>query len=249
MPPKPTSSKPTLSQLQKIRDRLLAERERLKVELKENCPEVYQWLTEHKIDLNHLSKYSKNFAVAVALTNQMVTTDPAIALTLEPPPAPVQIDATTATPTPTPASGLMSTGDTVEDQIQTVWKLYQPYIEKSAKEYDVDPKLIFATIMTESEGNPRAYRYEPHLDEGSYGLGQMLYSTAVGLGFTGQPEDLYDPEKNINMIARYHRSTLDTYGPLTPEQLTTAYNAGSPYSRAYPGHIARFREWYYANVS
>ena len=98
--------------------------------------------------------------------------------------------------------------------------------------------------MIESGGNPRAVRYEPRLNDASYGLGQLLYSTARGLGYAGTPAGLYDPETNIDLIARYHRRNLDHYGHLTAEELTTAYNTGSPYKKPWSGHLAKFNKWY-----
>lgn len=121
---------------------------------------------------------------------------------------------------------------------------YRKTIEKSASTYNLDPQLLYATIMTESEGNEFAFRYEPNLKDASFCMGQILLSTARSLGFSGKPKDLYNPEVCINLIGKYYRTMLDTHGNLTFTQLAKAYNSGSPYKRAVRGHIARFSYWY-----
>jgi len=82
--------------------------------------------------------------------------------------------------------------------------------------------------MTESEGDRFAFRYEYHLEEPSLGLGQVLVSTARTLGFEGDLSELYNPEVSIDLIGKYHRRMLDEFGELSPVELATAYNAGSP---------------------
>jgi len=224
----------TPQQLQDIKKRLIDKREKLKEELRIKHKEVYQWLLDHHIDLDNLQKYSQNIAAALILTNQLM------------------INPSGLTPIPTPAS-LVSTpkdqpdleGLAPEEEAKRVWELYGRIIDEVAQEYGIDPQLIFATIMTESEGNPRAYRYESHINDASYGLGQILYTTALSLGFTGSPEEMYKPEVAIDLIGRYHKNTLETYGPLGPEQMTTVYNCGNLFGYPYPGHLDRFCSWYY----
>ncbi len=121
---------------------------------------------------------------------------------------------------------------------------YNTIIQKVASEYNLDPQVIYATIMTESEGNENAYRYEPHIRDASLCMGQILISTARSLGFKGDPQQMYEPNICIDLIGKYHRHMLDTYGELTPLQLATAYNTGSPWKRPVPGHLFRFKMWY-----
>lgn len=127
------------------------------------------------------------------------------------------------------------------------WKKsnYKQLIFEVSQKYNVDPQIIYATIMTESEGNPEAFRYEPGIKDASLCMGQILISTARILGFDKEPKELYQPETCIDLIGKYYRYFLDTYGDLTPRQLATAYNAGSPWKRAYRGHIKRFEKWFY----
>jgi soluble lytic murein transglycosylase-like protein len=135
-------------------------------------------------------------------------------------------------------------GLTDDQKADLVWKRYGYVIKRSATKYDLDPDLIFATIMVESGGNTYAVRHEPYIGDASYGLGQMLYGTARSIGFEGTPDDMFDPEVNIELIAMYHARNKAVYGDLTDEQLTIAYNAGSPYSYPLPGHLDKFNKWY-----
>lgn len=226
-------------QLQKIKSTLIQRRQQLKQELKTKHADVYKWLTDHNIDLDNIQKYSKNIAAALTLTNQLIMSN---------------VNLTTAAPPPTPPQkpdddkNINPDSTQVEnaDKAKYVWNEYGEIIDQVAKKYDIDPQLIFATIMTESEGNPNAYRYERHINDASFGLGQILYTTALGMGFTGTPEDMYRPEISIDLIGKYHRNTIDTYGPLTPEQMTVVYNTGKLFGYPYPGHLIRFKEWYYS---
>ena len=49
----------------------------------------------------------------------------------------------------------------------------------------------------------KAYRYEPHLGEASYGIFQMLASTAKDMGLKGNPEQLYDPYIATEYMIKY----------------------------------------------
>lgn len=218
-----------------IRKRIAEKHKKLLDEFKIKHAELYKWLVDHNVDFNNLHKYSKNIAAALALTNQLIVTNPQI--------APV--------PTPTQTQVASNNNDTDHNltdndkRAREVWQKYGDIIESVAKKYDIDPQLIFATIMTESEGNPDAYRYEPHINDASYGLGQILYGSARNLGYTGTPEEMYRPEISIDLIGKYHKNTKDTYGVLAPEQMTVVYNTGKLYGYPYPGHLTRFKEWYY----
>ncbi len=235
---KPDNSHPgvqlTVKKYNEIKTKLLAKREALKEELKTKHSTAYQWLVDHHIDLDNLQKYSKNIAAAIALTNQLLLTNPLI--------IPV--------PTPPPKNDQQETANpeelSNEEKAKKVWENYGQIIHNVAKKYGIDPQLIFATIMTESEGDIMAYRYEAHINDASYGLGQVLYSTAVGLGFTGAPQDIYRPEIAIDLIGKFHKNTIETYGELPPEQMTVVYNTGQLFGYPYPGHLTRFREWYYS---
>lgn len=238
MPYDDSVPKLTQQQLQSIKAKLIAKKEKLKNELKTKHAAAYKWLIDHNIDLDNLQKYSKNIAALVTLANQLVAGQHAFIPLPKPTPV-VKIDKEENTTDMRDSQ--------VDDSVKAkkVWQEYGEIIEKVAQKYDVDPQLIFATIMTESEGNPKAYRYEPHINDASFGLGQVLYSTAVSLGFTGSPEDIYRPEIAIDLIGKFHRNTIDTYGQLSPERMTVVYNTGQLFGYPTYGHLARFKSWYY----
>ncbi|MBI2616669.1 transglycosylase SLT domain-containing protein [Candidatus Gottesmanbacteria bacterium] len=143
-------------------------------------------------------------------------------------------------PTPAPQENSLQT----EDDRAWTTSLYRKTIGEVANKYHLDAQLLYATIMTESEGNEFAFRYEPQIKDASFCIGQILLSTARSLGFNGEPKELYNPEICIDLMGRYYRFMLDTHGELTFVQLAQAYNTGSPFKWAVPGHIERFTIWY-----
>ena len=149
-------------------------------------------------------------------------------------------------PVPTPIPEEPKPADPVLPEDSGSWTRfkYQKIIADTALKYELDPQLIYATIMTESEGDEFAYRYEPHLDEPSLCMGQILISTARNLGFTGDPLNIYEPEICIDLIGKYYRTFIDQYGNLSAQQLARAYNTGSPWKRPVWGHLTRFNKWY-----
>lgn len=184
-------------------------------------------------DLSKFQSYTTSLAAAIAF----VTTQP-----LSPSATPANT-AITATPILTKAE---LKGKTDLERATLVWARYGHWIRSAAAEYGLDPNLIFATIMVESGGDTYAIRQEPRIHDASYGLGQILYGTARGIGYRGKPEGLYDPKTNIFLIAQYHKRNFDRYTDLNPVELTTAYNTGSPYKRPHPGHLAKFDKWYHS---
>jgi len=93
-------------------------------------------------------------------------------------------------------------------------------------QYKVDPRLVCAVILAESH-----FRLDATSRSGAQGLGQLMPSTAAGLGVN----NAYDPVQNIYGSARYIRSMLDRvagkgeWNKLTFYDLSlalAAYNAG-----------------------
>jgi soluble lytic murein transglycosylase-like protein len=127
--------------------------------------------------------------------------------------------------------------------------------ERAGIDYHVKPLLLKAIALRESNLDPKAYRYEPdywenylkYLDAwkdqvptivaASYGLMQILFTTASGLGFVGTAEELYDPAVNIDLGAKLLKQLLDkvlsrkqyeTFPWLSPLSIVLAqYNGGS----------------------
>lgn len=124
-------------------------------------------------------------------------------------------------------------------------------IEKTAAQYQIDANLIASFVMTESSGNPKAYRYEPLFyeryivplnlpeDEGkgraaSYGLMQIMGEVARELGFQGKFEELYEPETGLNYGVKHLHSFMKRYSTTdnSLDYAIAAYNAGSPRKKA-----------------
>jgi len=164
-------------------------------------------------------------------------------------------------------------------QVAEIWKNYQASVLAASRKYGVPIPAIIATISTESNGNPKAYRYEPlfyrryiknkdhwknnpyyyspRRVSASYGLVQIMYTTAYSVGFRGEPEDLYDPRLNIDVGTAYiaSRFQVKNHG-WDPPKIACAYNAGSvrvTNSNAWgmyhhPGHLDRWIPSYNAAI-
>jgi soluble lytic murein transglycosylase-like protein len=102
---------------------------------------------------------------------------------------------------------------------------YNPIIKKAADRYEIDPALVKAIIMAESNYNPRAIS-----KVGARGLMQLMPATAEALGV----EDCFNPEHNIHGGVRYLRQLLDRFDG-NIEFALAAYNAGSRKVRKYNG--------------
>ena len=131
-----------------------------------------------------------------------------------------------------------------------------------AKKYRLDKRLVMAVAMVESAWNPHAYRFEPkfwdrylannpefnHMKpeeaSASYGVMQIMYTTAVQFGFKGDPKELYDPVVNILLGCKILRILIDKAKTTTnltfwPEDIALArYNGGS---RKNPGPDGKLR--------
>lgn len=81
-------------------------------------------------------------------------------------------------------------------------------------------------MAMESQFDPNAYRDEPDIQDGSRGLMQILYKTAKGVGFDGDPDDLFDPATGALFGAKFFAQLVARY----PNYLdaVASYNMGSP---------------------
>jgi soluble lytic murein transglycosylase-like protein len=127
------------------------------------------------------------------------------------------------------------------------------------KKWGVKKLMLKAIAITESSLNERAYRYEPGYWQrygervvekypflkgcdiskwsASYGLFQLMAPTALDLGWTGDPEELYDPTINANLgaklmsqlVARIRKSGITTTFPFLSEWecACSIYNGGA----------------------
>lgn len=106
---------------------------------------------------------------------------------------------------------------------------YDEIIFAASVGYNVSVPLIKSVIMTESSFNPNAYRPEPAISDGSYGLMQLLFRTAVGLGFPNDPAQharLFDPAVNIDLGTHLLSQLQGRYGGNVAD-IYAAYNSGA----------------------
>ena len=102
---------------------------------------------------------------------------------------------------------------------------FHPIIQNAASRYDIDPALVKAIIMAESDYNPRAVS-----KKGAKGLMQLMPVTARSLGV----DDAFNPEQTIHAGVRYFKSLLRQFDG--DEKLAlAAYNAGSSNVKHYKG--------------
>ena len=77
----------------------------------------------------------------------------------------------------------------------------RPELDKMIKYYadlnGIPVELVHRVVKRESNYNPRAY------SKGNYGLMQIRYNTAKGLGYDGPAEGLFDAETNLKYATKY----------------------------------------------
>ena len=105
--------------------------------------------------------------------------------------------------------------------------MYDDLIASAADTYFVPESWIRAVIQVESSWNPSAFRAEPAINDASYGLMQLLSTTARGLGYSGDPTGLYDPATNIALGAELLGQLRAKYGD-DFNRVYSAYNSGKP---------------------
>ena len=101
---------------------------------------------------------------------------------------------------------------------------YWDVIQTAATNAGISPRLLAALVYVESKGMVSAKRIEPD-GRTSYGLTQILCSTAQDMGFTGKCTDLFDSSVNLAWGAKYLKSRINLYGL---DLGILSYNTGSP---------------------
>lgn len=132
---------------------------------------------------------------------------------------------------------------------------FRPLLEATAAKYDLDPNVVEAITFQESSYRPSAFRFEPmfyarYIKDNprfnrmepvrvasSYGLMQVMYTTAVDFGFTQEPEYLFIVDINLEFGCKFFADLYAWAGHDTKKALQ-AYNGGKgawdrPMARAY----------------
>ena len=123
----------------------------------------------------------------------------------------------------------------------TRWKnvsAFDDLIKKHAQANGIEPSLVKAVIATESGFDPAASRFEPHLNDSSFGLMQVLTHTAGDVGVSA--DELKTPEGGIIAGTRYLRIMFKTFNGDEAKAIM-AYNAGP--GRIGSGH-SNWPYWY-----
>ena len=101
---------------------------------------------------------------------------------------------------------------------------YSEYVEKYAKEYNIDKYMVYAIIKAESNFNENAKS-----SSNAIGLMQIMETTAIEtankMELEVTEEDLFKPELNINIGLKYFTYLLNQYNNNYPLAII-AYNAG-----------------------
>lgn len=103
--------------------------------------------------------------------------------------------------------------------------MFDGSIARYAALWNVPEAWIRAVIEVESSWDPEAYN--PSDPTGAWGLMQLLYRTAQGLGYDGAPEGLFDPDTNIYYGAKLLGQLRIQYGD-DFRRIYSAYNSGNP---------------------
>jgi soluble lytic murein transglycosylase-like protein len=113
-------------------------------------------------------------------------------------------------PTERPGTGVIGSAvDAVANAIPDSLRLTKtptssrPELDRLIKYYadlnGLPIELVHRVVKRESNYNPRAY------SRGNYGLMQIRYDTAKGLGYNGRAEGLFDAETNLKYATKYLR--------------------------------------------
>jgi soluble lytic murein transglycosylase-like protein len=122
---------------------------------------------------------------------------------------------------------------------------YRPLIQAAAAKHGIDPLVAETIVIVESDGRADAFRYEltyftdaefaaltypftiRRRVSSSYGLMQIMYPTALDMGFDphAAPEELFVPETNLDLGCKYFASLLAwAHGDVS--KAFGAYNGG-----------------------
>lgn len=103
-----------------------------------------------------------------------------------------------------------------------------PIIQEMSNKYNIEPAWIKAHIKVESNWDVNASRFEAHKGDASWGLMQLLLTTAREV--LGNPNltttQLIQPRNNIEAGTKFLSQLRSRFGNM--RDAVAAYNAGSP---------------------
>jgi soluble lytic murein transglycosylase-like protein len=121
------------------------------------------------------------------------------------------------------------------NELKPIGSAYAPMIREAARRYHLDPKLLMAIAQVESH-----HRADARSQKGALGLMQVMPATGARYGVQ-QSQNLYDPEVNVDVAARYLNDLLDMFNG-SQRLAVAAYNAGEGAVQRYGGKVPPFPE-------
>jgi hypothetical protein len=136
-------------------------------------------------------------------------------------------------------------------------------VDRVAGMLTLDARLLYGQAIVESSLEPYAFRYEPAfyrryvvgnaslskkwgpLAACSYGALQLMFATALEIGFQGSPEDLFDSETGLYWGARY-LALLKTWAHGDMVRALCAYNGGKGAALSQPYRTQAYADKVYA---
>lgn len=109
---------------------------------------------------------------------------------------------------------------------------WRPIIAQAAATFGVDPKLVEAILLSESEGRPSLVS-----GAGAKGLMQLMPGTARELGV----KNVFDPTQNINGGTKYLKQLLERFNG-NAVLAVAAYNAGPNRESLRSGRVPAIRQ-------
>lgn len=104
-------------------------------------------------------------------------------------------------------------------------------IRNFTNQYQLPLHIVLGLIKIESDFNPNIRKFEPHLNTASYGLTQILETTAKGLGWKPSithliKHDLYNVNTNLKYGLLYFKKLFEKYKNWN--DAIASYNMGFP---------------------
>jgi hypothetical protein len=149
-----------------------------------------------------------------------------------------------------------------KDLLKQLIREYAPQLH--VQDTDIDPERCLAALLS-NESNfgkntkPRvekvylpggkysktalvkkAYKEYGESAASSLGPWQIMYVTALELGFKGSPDELAEPENNLEMVIKYLNKRALDKGVMTMSQVADCFNSGNAFDSVKPtGYIRK----------